>query len=465
MISSRLRLSFTGKHFLFMLGVLTGACLLGLQIAVHDHLVTATVLLGLIALVLTAKHPIFGIFSIAAFSPLNQLQQLDIPLFSSVIRIIGLVTLASYVIHLLMKKYTLKRTNLFIPLIVFVFAHVVGLFRAIDIAAALEQVAALIMYFIVYLLVVNLVKDQKTLGRMFLVISIVASGLALFGIIQYLKGETLFSPEMGRFDTFDFETQRVIRVIGVFRNPNAFAYTYVLVIPLIVGLILIQKERLYQWALLALLAVCTICLILTFSRSAFLALWASSFLMLAFLKRGQKAMTIISFLGILIMFYVISSDLFHILQFRVTSTPFDISIQERMAVIRGGIDTFTVNPLLGSGTGNASMILGRYAYRFIRGPHNNLIAVLVETGLLGFIPFTLIFFNFTKKILHAMSRTNNQDSYIILVAILASICGYFINGLFHTSIAYGLWWIILGSGIAAADMIERYNWGNLTPLQ
>ncbi|UCE75391.1 MAG: O-antigen ligase family protein, partial [Methanomassiliicoccales archaeon] len=403
---------------------------------------------------------------ILLLTPLNQLQQLDIPLFSSEIRIIGLITLVAFLTHYFMRKNIfIKKTELFLPLLVFVFAHIVGLFRASDVGYALERVISIVIYFILYILVVNLVKDEKTGKRMFVVLMLVTSGLAVFGIVQYFRGETLFSPDMGKFGSFDIAGQPVIRVIGVFRNPNAFAYTYVLVIPLTVGFFLIQKKRLYQCVLLALLGICTICLLLTFSRSAFLAVWISLFFILAVLKRSQKAMIAMGFLGISILLYAVSPDLFHILQFRVTSTSFDISIQERMALIGGGIETFSINPLIGSGTGNAPMILGKYAYRFIREAHNNLIVVLVETGLLGFVPFILIFIIFTKKMLHAMSKTSDRDSKIILVAILSSIWGYFINGLFHTSIAYGLWWFILGSGIAAADIIERYNQGNLTPLK
>lgn len=447
------------RYFLYVAGITLLGCFFGLQIIAENYEITAISILGLVALLLILKSPIFGLYLILVLTPLNQLQQFDIPLFSSAIRIIGLVTLASFLAHyFVFKEYHLVKTELFFPLAIFVSSYIVGLNRANDLEyVLLETVPALIMYFMLYLLVVNLVKDQETVKKIFLLFTIVASGLALFGIAQYFKGETLFHPEMGKFAAFDVGSQSVIRVIGVFRNPNAFAYTYVLVIPLMVGILLTAKRRLYRWIIIGLLGICTFCLLLTYSRSAFLALLVSVFIFIisSSIKWRQKITAIMGFLGIFIMLHIFLPDIFNVLRYRIVFAAQSTGIQQRIELVKGGIDTFLTYPFIGGGTGNASIILGKYTHRFRCDPHNNLTAVLIETGLLGFIPFVLIFVNFTKKVMNAIYKTSNQNSRIILVSILASIWGYFVNGLFHTSINYALWWMVLGLGMAQANIAER----------
>ncbi len=456
MVRESAKISAMGKNFLYVIGILLLAYFIGSQIIDQNYKIMSILLLGLATLLLILKSPVFGLYLIAAITPLNQLQQFDIPLFSSVIRVIGAITLVSFLIHhFVAKKDRLIKTELFFPLAIFVFAYVVGLFRAYDPKSALELLISLTMYFLLYLLVVNLVKDQKTIKRMLLVFIIVATGLALFGIVQYFRGETLFPPEMGRFGAFRLGKQRIVRVIGVFKNPNAFAYNYVLVIPLIVGILLTEKRRLYQGIIMGLLGLCTFCLFITFSRSAFLALWVSILIILYFIKGYQKVIAVASLLGVFVILYIFSPNILHILKYRMSPTVHDIGIEQRIELVKGGIDIFLTHPLIGAGIGNSPTILGRYTYDYRHGPHNNLVAVLVETGLLGFIPFILIFIMFTKKILKAMCKTNNRSSRIILVSILASIWGYFVNGLFHTSIGYGLWWMVLGLGIAQAYIVER----------
>jgi len=453
MIRESAKISAIGKNFLYVIGILLSAYFIGSQIIDQNYKIMSILLLGLAALLLILKSPVFGLYLIAAITPLNQLQQFDIPLFSSVIRVIGAITLVSFLIHhFVAKKDRLIKTELFFPLAIFVFAYVVGLFRAYDPKSALELLISLTMYFLLFLLVTNLVKDQKTTKRMLSVFIIVATGLALFGIVQYFRGETLFPPEMGRFGAFDVGSQSVIRVVGVFRNPNAFAYNYVLVIPLIIGILLIEKRGLYRLIIMGLLGLCTFCLFITFSRSAFLALWVSILIILYFIKGYQKVIAVASLLGVFVILYIFSPNILHILKYRMSPTV-DMGIEQRIELVKGGIDIFLTHPFIGAGIGNAPTILGRYLYEYSHGPHNNLVAVLVETGLLGFIPFILIFIMFTKKILNVMSKARDDNSKIILTVILASIWGYFVNGLFHTSIGYGLWWMILGLGMVQANFV------------
>jgi O-antigen ligase len=455
MIGQRIRVDSAEKNLFLILCFLLGASFLGFQIVAQDHSILAICILGVTSLVLIAKRPVLGLYLIAVLTPLNQLQQFEFPLFSSVIRVIGLVTLLSFLAHyLITPEYRFIRTELFPPMSVFVFAYIVGLYRSYEVNGALTQVLVLSMYFALYLLVVNLVRDRKTLTRMFVVLTLVASALAVFGILQFFTGKTFFTPGTENFETFGVGGQSVIRVIGLFDNPNAFAYNYVLVIPLMIGLLLTQRKRLHQLTIIALLATCTLCLFLTFSRSAFLALWVSVFIILLFMKSPQKVMIGIGFLGVLTAVYALTPDLFDILHFRMLSASNYMGIHQRIDLVKGGIVTFSTHPFIGSGTRNAPIMLGEYTYNFRHGAHNNLIAVLVETGLLGFIPFCLIFINFTKKILAGISRTVDRNSRILLVAILASIWGYFVNGLFHTSLAYGLWWMILGMGMAYANISE-----------
>ena len=131
MIREKIRLTFINKYLFYGIGISIVAYLVGLQIAFRDSRTVVLSLLGLAALATIVKRPIWGLYLIAALTPLNQLQQLELPIFSSIIRIIGLVTIISFLArYFITKEYRQIKTDLLLPIFIFVFAYIVGLFRA-----------------------------------------------------------------------------------------------------------------------------------------------------------------------------------------------------------------------------------------------------------------------------------------------------------------------------------------------
>ncbi len=128
------------------------------------------------------------------------------------------------------------------------------------------------------------------------------------------------------------------------------------------------------------------------------------------------------------------------------------NIYGRVAQQRQTIAMFFDHPLNGVGLNNFNEAAQNSKYTAVYKdlesvdyPHNNLGAILVETGLLGFVPFVvsqgLIFMAFWK-----LSRENSADSKFAWKAFLFIFLCYWINGMSLT-IAYfedlNLWYMLV----------------------
>ena len=129
-----------------------------------------------------------------------------------------------------------------------------------------------------------------------------------------------------------------------------------------------------------------------------------------------------------------------------------MNLYARLAQQRQTLEVFQRNPLLGAGLNNfissapqATPYTGFYSgVEPLDAPHNNLGAILAETGILGFIPYVLangmlvaVFWQFCSRGL--------RDSKLVWTFFVYVFLSYWISGLDVTSGHYGdlnLWYLL-----------------------
>lgn len=156
------------------------------------------------------------------------------------------------------------------------------------------------------------------------------------------------------------------------------------------------KRQMQMWARVTVIVVgigCTTCLLLSFSRAAYVALFAGA---LCFIgtsgKRRSTIMSTITFAGIVCVLCIISRQIalgmFETLELRATNTQVR-SYRGRKGLAEAALLIVEHRPVLGVGPGNFLRGLKEYApylsHSLARDPYSYILTVAAENGLFGVV--------------------------------------------------------------------------------
>jgi O-antigen ligase len=307
---------------------------------------------------------------------------------------------------------------------------------------AVEQTLDLAKIVLVYVLLENVVTNEKRLRTVMFTMVIGGMFPALGTIDHYRSG------------IFVEHTRAAWR--GLFGNPNEDAYGLLILIPLAMALARTSR-RLVRMALWAAIATYVLAIFLTFSRGGLIAL----FIVLAAIGWKERsaviktvmAVGLVGGLIVMALFWTRSSgDLSNINQ--------DTTVRQRLATFEAGGLMFINNPLLGVGPGDSMVAYPLYVPKAAHCGcqdqliiHNSFLQVLSETGLLGFVPFVTLI---VGSLYHAAKMGKGPlGSYAVAleVAMVGFVACSLSGGFTYT------WWpyILVGLIVAAKRINDAHG--------
>jgi probable O-glycosylation ligase (exosortase A-associated) len=172
---------------------------------------------------------------------------------------------------------------------------------------------------------------------------------------------------------------------GFMSDNNSFALVLNMVIPLLAGIAMVEKEKLLRVAAVVTAVLCAATVLFTFSRGGLLTL---AFVVPALVWRARHRMAVLAVLGLVAAgFFFLTSSAFTRDYTRRAST---ISDYEEDSSARGRLNAWTTSwrvfldyPVFGVGPNNLEVVHPRYSpepWRF-RVSHNAYLQVLAECGL------------------------------------------------------------------------------------
>lgn len=218
-------------------------------------------------------------------------------------------------------------------------------------------------------------------------------------------------------------------------------------------------------------------LFLSNSRSSMLLLLTASavfaFLIL-FKKIGRKAFTLsflLSLFGLLLMFVLYSNENSKIsavinrnLHYRIDS--FD----SHFLLLSGASEIFTENPILGGGYGSfyAQFLQTSISSEYLRRDPAGLLTkvpahtiwgeVASETGIMGIAAFLFLCLIITFIPLYNLLTSQSFKEYFTHAAIVSSILGYFVAGIFYSYNSEFFWLVlVLYTSYSIGKMIKNTN--------
>lgn len=367
-------------------------------------------------------------------------------------------------------NFKLVRTPLDLPILLFLGIAVITTLTSIYPYVSKGELYKIINYVLLYYLIVNNIKDKGQIKRIVILVVIVGTSLAIYGLYNYLNG-------IEKIYTLD-KKYYLGMLTSTYVNHNHIGGYFELAIPLGIGL-MIAKGRLLRRAKgskissvifasvlpLAATVIMIIALVFTYSRGAWIGFlgsmialgiiitfWLKTFRNWSRLKKwgalAVVALIIIS--AVMLMPNQIKERAATLFEFEGTNFK-DMSLQGRLIVNRNTLEMIKDYPILGSGPGTFTILYPKYRdprlRTFMNATHNDYLQYAEEMGLFGIGSFILILVLFFKKNLNLIK--NLSDKYLrgLIIGFLVSISAIAIHGLgdFNLQIPANalLFWIIL----------------------
>jgi O-antigen ligase len=285
-----------------------------------------------------------------------------------------------------------------------------------------RYVAPVVIAFIALNLFVSENEYQKAI-RYLLVAALLLALLSVFQIIFGFQG--LFQPR-DAYESF--------RASGTFQNPNSLAIFLVLTMPhLLYGINRKILPKKMGWAGIMIITAGIVC---TVSRKGIVTAWIVLFLFFVLTKQLKKIM-------LLFVVTIIATSVFSgymLVSQRFTEKKIKTQITGKYTMTIAGVDMFLKNPIIGHGYQGYSENYGKYfRRRYFTDPtkydaHNIFITVLVNYGLLGFVPFMFIFiyplYISLRTIKKGSSKYSKDMSFLCIISIIPFIMnGFYAGGL------------------------------------
>jgi putative inorganic carbon (hco3(-)) transporter len=329
---------------------------------------------------------------------------------------------------------------------------------------------------------VRLLDDAKNIVIALVVVILLQRGPAFRRVLWILIGIGFFLGTLSVYQyftkTFDNDyggfainqQEQIIGTIDDYRStgpigdPNIFAQIMVVLVPISFERFLHEKNKGLRLAALWAFAVSVLTILLTYSRGGFVALAVSMLVLFLYYppRRFQIPILILSvvvFIAVLPPNYINRlSTLTMFFQPRLTNGINEVSLQGRLSENLTAWEMVKSHPLFGVGLSSYrylfpfySKSLGIALVATERDAHNLYLEVLAETGVIGFLVFSVLLFVSFRTVFRArrIFLQANMNNYAGMVTgFLAGLTGYFVAGLFIHNAFPRFFYLLLGLALS-----------------
>lgn len=281
----------------------------------------------------------------------------------------------------------------------------------VDYRAGSLFVIKYIEFFLVYVVVLNSIRDRASIRNYVTAMLIVCGIICIMGFIQYFQGEAVTTPFEGR------QSER-----------NTLGGYLVLIFSLSLGLFVAIKSWKFRIPLLLLLVLILGTLTVSLSRGAWLAV-VSSVIFLVFTTRSDRrfliAIILLALVAVILfapdvtrdrLSYTIHQGVAQEQRIEIFSYRLDTSTSARILSFQQALEQFYKHPLLGWGITGFVFIDSQY------------FRLLAEIGLLGLLSFLFVIFGIWKTATSLLDGLKDFE-YGLVLGFLAGFVGLMVHSL------------------------------------
>ena len=422
-------------------GALLGALCYWLRPIFYVYFLLITVLVSLVIV-----FPEIGVLFLFASIPLVNF----LPNPSLAVVFLTVITGISYLIKLAGGKRVFKLRLLdFFVLLFGLFMLLSGLVGAGGIQSFVEAgmyCALLVAYF----LTVNLIRSIDWVKRC--IFTFITSGVlaAFIGALQIFAGGF----EGGWLDQSAFSYISV-RITSTFDNPNVFASYLILVVPYVLNELVHSEKTGEKISRLGILALLLFCTVETWSRGAWISVFASLIIYLLMYSKKTVPYVFLGVIGLTTGAPYVAPNITDRLLSIVNRG--DTSIGYRVSIWKSVFKMISENWITGIGYGQAAFqsVYLTFAYSgayAAKHAHSLYLQILAETGAVGLVLFVLIIFLFSQCALEYLFRVKDGRKRGRVIAGISAIFGILIMGfadhVWYNSRIFLAFWLVIAVVVA-----------------
>jgi O-antigen ligase len=343
-------------------------------------------------------------------------------------------------VHLTQTWKKVDLTALGVPILLFCLASILAVITATDWEISLKPLKK-ILQLIIFFWVVNSVKDEKQRNLLIMLLIIAGCIAALNGFWQ--AWNTTVS-------TYD-------RVSGTMSIYMTFAGILMLVGLMALSKYLFEENR--SFSVLVATALIAFCLLLTLTRQAWLGFFVGTFTLVYFWNKKYLLAIPMAIISLLLFAPEIVKDrLFTLVDLK------DWTFQVRIFLWQGGWEIFKDHPLTGCGFKCVDIIHSQYPdpsgyISHYRGMHNNIVQLLVDTGIIGLGTWLSIWVTYFIAMHKKWTQPHDESARYLVMGSTAALLGFLAGGLFETNFydseVVMLLYFIMGISLAQTNKIAR----------
>jgi hypothetical protein len=361
---------------------------------------------------------------------------------------------------------TLLALPIFVFLVLAVFSFIAGTAYASVDREVLRHFAEILIAIALFFVIVNVVQTREQLGRIVLALAIAGFISAAIGIVLYFIPHNTAIYLLSTLRVFKYpsgdgvlryiedDPANPMRAISTSVDPNVLGGLMILVTALVTPQLFAPKPLLPRKWIAAMWLTMVICLMLTFSRAAFLGL-ALAIAVIATV-RYRPAIALILLGGIVILFLPFTQDYVgHLVDAFMGA---DRATQMRLGEYKDALNLISRYPIFGVGFGGSPDI-DTYL-----GVSSVYLLMAEEMGLVGLGAFLITMGLYFYHTAQAWFQGLAQDGFLapillgtagaLLGAMIAGLADhYFFNLKFPHSVV--LFWTFVGLGMAAIRIGTR----------
>lgn len=366
------------------------------------------------------------------------------------------------------------------PLTVLLSAYCIVVFAstswANDVALADVQVVKTIKNLMIYLVAAMLATSWVALRRCFATMALIGAGLSAVSLFQITTGNTL--GELGGLSTVAYgniyEDAFDVRAAGPVNDANFYGQILVIVIPLALSLAFSATRRRWQGFWVAVAALVTAGVLMTYSRGAMLALAVMTAIVLASMRAKLTHVALASVAVVALLLAMPGNVGRRFMTFETFLprhryyVPADSSFEKRKLLLATTARMFFDHPILGVGAGNFTTFFPQYsneagspAEHFYRGgevehPHSLYLELGAETGSVGLILFAAIvgtaFAQLRRGGRRLIDLGHRTAEIRIGIGLAMALCSYLVTSIFLHGYTQRYFWLLLALATAVSRL-------------
>ena len=339
-------------------------------------------------------------------------------------------------------------------IILYAAVYLAGTLFSVSLRASLEPGVLSVGFILFSVVLYNAVTGRRQLDTLIFLMVAAAALVSLYGVLQYVFRWGYQSAAWVDSDMF---SGIEFRVPSTLDNPNMLGQYLILAIPLGGAKLLSSKDWGRRIFYLCCCGLMCLCMILTFSRGAWLGLLFAGVVFLVLIN--PRIILLAPFLVplvLLALYFVLPETV--ISRFTSIGNLSDNSTSYRVYIWMGTLAMLKDYWLCGIGPGTEAFnaVYPAYSYNAIVAPHshNLFLQMVCDAGICALVVFVILLFVYFRMMCSALKRERDAGSRLLQIAFTSGVCGFMVQAMtdysFYNYRVMFLFWVYLALGALSA---------------